>query len=267
METKSNSLVTIPGAIIIAGAFVAIAIIWTHKAPPSAVANTAGANQAAAVANAKVPDVSGSDHILGNPNAPVKIIEYSDPSCPYCKAFYPTMTKVMQDYGASGKVAWIYRSFPLDKPDENGNVLHPNAGHESQALECAAALGGNDKFWAFANRLYDITPSVTSESPQGLDQNQLPEIARFVGLDVVSFNDCLSSGQYKNKVEKQYLDGLNAGISGTPYSFIVTPSGSQIPLVGAQPYATVKSAIDTILSDPSAAAPADTSSSASTGTN
>lgn len=260
-QTKHNSLVTIPGAIIIAGALVAIAVIWTHKAPESAT-NVAANNalQAAAVGNATVPPVSSSDHILGNPQAPVKIIEYSDPSCPYCKAFYPSMEQVMQTYGPSGKVAWIYRSFPLDQPDQNGQALHPNAGHESQALECAAALGGNDKFWAFANRLYDITPSVTPTSPQGLDQNQLPEIAKYVGLDVNSFNTCLSSGKYKNAVEKQYLDGVNAGITGTPYSFLVTPSGSQIPLIGAEPYSTLKTAIDAILADPSSA-PASTGDS------
>ena len=101
-----------PTAIIIAAAIIAIGLIVAFK--------PAGKTTA--------------DHILGNPNAPIKLVEYSDPSCPFCRLFTPTVEKVMDDYGASGQVAWVYRSFPLDKPDANGDVLHKNAGHESQAL-------------------------------------------------------------------------------------------------------------------------------------
>jgi len=153
----------------------------------------------------------------------------------------------MADYGSSGKVAWVYRSFPLDKPDADGNILHKNAGHESQALECAASLGGNDKFWAFEKQLYQITPSVTSATPNGLDQNQLPVIAKSVGIDTTAFNNCLSSGQFQSKVEADYTDGLNVGVSGTPYSVLVTPAGNKIPMAGAEPYTTLKAAIDALL--------------------
>lgn len=246
MENKSQAI-TLPGAIIIAGAIIAIAIIWV-KQP---IKPTTGDNTAA-LANAKsgeinMREVSTKDHIYGNPNAPVKIVEYSDPSCPYCKTFNPTMERIMTEYGPAGKVAWIYRHFPLDKPDQDGFILHKNAGQESQAMECAAALGGNEKFWAYEKLLYETTPSVTQNTPNGLDQKKLPEIAKSVGIDPVAFNECLSSGQFKDKVEADYLDGINAGITGTPFSVIVTPSGTKIPLPGAQPYANIKTAIDTLL--------------------
>ncbi|MBU6231028.1 thioredoxin domain-containing protein [Patescibacteria group bacterium] len=244
MQPKTNIL-NIPGAIIVAGALVAVAIIWTQRAP------TVTAPQAATLPTSKVDlaPVTAADHILGNPNAPIKIVEFSDPSCPYCKAFNPTMVQIMDEYGPSGNVAWVYRSFPLDKPDANGHILHPNAGHESQALECAASLGGNDKFWAYEKELYTVTPSVTAQTPNGLDQSQLPKIAQDVGLDPAAFSACLSSGKFKAKVDASYTQGLNAGVNGTPTSFIITPAGSDIALPGAQPYSTIKNMIDSLLTE------------------
>jgi len=253
MDTQPRrTSLTLPAAIIIAGALVAVAIIWQKKPvsiTPAPNANAAAVLQSPQPASSDISPVTAADHILGDPNAPVKIVEYSDPSCPFCKMFNPTMIKMSDTYGPSGKVAWVYRSFPIDKPDADGNILHKNAGHESQALECAASLGGNAKFWAYEKKLYDITPSVTQDTPQGLDRTQLPVIAKDVGLNPIDFNDCLSSGQFKDKVEAQYQDGVRAGITGTPTSFIITPKGTIIPLVGAQSLAILKSTIDTLLTD------------------
>lgn len=245
-QSQNSSMITLPGAIIIAAAIITGAIIWVNK-PAVVPKNEASAVNAIAEINLK--PVTSADHILGNPNAQIKIVEYSDTACPFCKMFNTTMEQIMTEYGPSGKVAWVYRPWPLDKPDPNGYVLHKNSGHEAQALECAASLGGNDKFWVFEKRLYEITPSVTGTTPEGLDQKQLPEIAKFAGIDTVAFNDCLSSGRFKEKVEASYVEGLNAGVAGTPYSIIITPSGSKIPLNGAQQYSTVKSAIDALLSE------------------
>lgn len=246
MDQSKSSPITLPAAIIIAGALIAVSIIWVKKP-----ANDQIVNQGDKTAEVKIRQISANDHILGNPGAQVKIVEYSDASCPFCKTFNETMVKIMDEYGPSGKVAWVYRHFPIDKPGTrpDGGILHPNAGNEAQAMECAAFLGGNEKFWAFEKRLYEVTPSVTSVSPEGLDQKLLPEIAEYVGLDKVSFNECLTSGEFKAKVEADYLDGVNAGASGTPYSIIVTSSGGKIPLVGAQPYPVVKNVIEAILSE------------------
>lgn len=242
-ETK-HSVLNIPTAIIIAGAIIAGAVIYTMKPAPSA-------NREADLTSNEIKAVTANDHILGNPNAKIKIVEYSDPSCPFCKIFHNTMRKVIDNYGKSGDVAWVYRHFPIDKPGTrpDGTALHPNAGHEAQALECAGALGGNDKFWAYTNRLYEITPSVTQDTPNGLDQKELYNIAKYVSLNDNDFRICLDSGRYKDKVEASYLEGLNIGIQGTPMSFIITPAGKNVPVEGAQPYETIKSSIDAILAD------------------
>jgi len=215
-QTPRSSLLTLPGAIIIAGAIIAIAIIWVKK-PASTVPATNTTDDRQAQETVNLSPVTAADHILGNPNAAIKIVEYSDPSCPYCKLFNPTMASIMDQYGPSGKVSWVYRSFPLDKPDADGNILHPNAGHESQALECIASLGGNDKFWAYEKNIYAKDTTGTS----GLDQKLLPLMAKELGLDTTTFNKCLSSGQFKDRVDADSASGVTAGVSGTPTSFLV----------------------------------------------
>ncbi len=244
-ESKPQSVLNIPTAIVIAGAIIAVAIIYTMKP----VSNS----QQVVLPNTqqKVKAVNAKDYILGNPSAKIKIVEYSDPSCPYCKIFHNTMRRIMTDYGKTGNVAWVYRHFPIDKlgtrPD--GSALHPNAGHESQALECAGAIGGNDKFWAYTNRLYEITPSVTANTPEGLDQKELYNIAKFVSLDAGEFKTCLDSGRFKEKVEASYNEGLTAGVTGTPMSFMLLPGDKQVQIPGAEDYALLKQSLDSALAE------------------
>lgn len=87
-------------------------------------------------------EVTEEDHIRGSFDAPFILVEYSDIDCPYCARFHETMTQVMNTYGDSGQVAWVYRHFPLTQ-------LHPNAGLKAEASECFAELGGNDTFWNY----------------------------------------------------------------------------------------------------------------------
>ncbi len=244
-NTSRSQLVTIPGAIIIAGALIAATLLYVMH-PAKQTKDTKTVSDQPVVS---MRPVSSSDHILGNPDAPIKIVEYSDASCPYCKMFNPTMEQIMAEYGPSGKVAWIYRNWPLDKPDTNGRILHKNAGHEAQALECAASVGGNDKFWAFEKHLYETTPSVTGDTPNGLDQSKLPILAKDVGIDQKAFTDCLASGKFQSKVDADFIDGINAGVGGTPYSIVMNSSGTKIPINGAQPYSIVKATIDSLLSE------------------
>lgn len=185
-----------------------------------------------------VKPVTPEDHILGDPNAPVKVIEFSDFECPFCKGFHSTLKQVMAEYGQAGKVAWIYRHFPLDD-------LHSKARKEAQGAECANELGGNEAFWAYAESIFEVTPS-----NDGLDLSQLPQIAEKVGLDRTKFEACLEGdergGKFADHIEADYQDARAAGGTGTPYTIIVA-KGEAFPLTGAQPYGAIKAIIDLAL--------------------
>lgn len=94
--------------------------------------------------------VTLDDHIIGDINAKIIIVEYSDFECPFCKVFHKTMHEVIKNSG--GEVAWVYRHFPIPG-------LHPKAFHEAEATECAWEQKGNDGFWKYADKIFDITPS------------------------------------------------------------------------------------------------------------
>ena len=131
---------------------------------------------------------------------------------------------------SKGQVKWVYRHFPIDQ-------LHPvKARKEAAASECAAELGGNDAFWKFADRFYELTPS---NNRTDLD-TVLPQIAREIGLDEAKFASCLASGRHDRRIEEDRQNAIATGGRGTPWSIIVSKSGKTYPLSGAQPYAVVK---------------------------
>ena len=238
-------------AIVLAAVIIAGVLLYIYR--PSAnsqpTANSQVAPSATVPDTSSLPPITAADHILGNPNAPIKIVEYSDPSCPYCKMFQSTMLQVMQTYGASGKVAWVYRQFPLDKPDQNGNILHANAGAQANAFECAASVGGNAGFWAFEKDWFNIFPQDGADETSIVDNQQIIQTAKDVKLDTSAFNDCVLGDKFAAAIDKVYQGGYDLGISGTPTSYIVTATGQPIAIQGAQPYATLSAAIDAILAD------------------
>lgn len=233
MEKKNLS---VPAAIIVAGIIIAGAIFMTQGgiAKDKDLSDKDAGNTKEEALNGPSP-VTTADHILGNPKAPITIIEFSDTECPFCKRFHDTMEQIMDKYGKTGKVAWVYRHFPLDS-------IHSKARKEAEATECAAELGGNQKFWDYTGRLFDITPA-----NNGLDPAQLPEIAEFVGLDKVRFNECLASGKWADKVEENLKDGIASGARGTPYS-VVLKDGKIVGVInGAQPIENVEAQIEALL--------------------
>jgi len=229
MENKSNY--STPIAIVLAGIIIAGAMYFSDG--KKEVTPVTPEKQVSGLDN--VRPVTTSDHIRGNPNAPVVIVEYSDTECPFCSRFHATMKQVMDEYGKAGKVAWVYRHSPLDQ-------LHPKSRKEAAAQECAAELGGNDKFWEYTDRIYEITPA-----NNGLDAAELPKIAEYVGLDVAKFNICLASGKYDAKIQADIDNAQATGGQGTPWSVVIAKDGTKSSLNGAYPYANVKQIIDTLL--------------------
>ena len=246
-NAKNKDNLSIPLAIVFSGILVAGAIFLSEKQAPKPVvqgAQVPAREQVGADSeNAPVDllTLKNDDHVLGNPNADVLIIEYSDTECPYCKRFHTTMLEVMDQYGKSGQVAWVYRHFPLDQ-------LHPKARKEGEALECANELGGNEAFWKYTDRLYEITPS-----NNGLDLAELPKIATTVGLDAAKFNACLDSGKYATRIQRDFESGANLGVRGTPYSVVWNrKTGKQMPMNGAYPFENIKTILGLVIEAPSA---------------
>jgi len=205
MQEQNKSLY-IPAAIILAGFVIAGGIYFSNKGNTPATENKP---EAVKQSDIVVSPVSANDYIRGNPNAPVTIVEFSDTECPFCKMFQNTMRSVIDTYGKDGKVAWIYRYFPLDQ-------LHSKSRKEAEAIECVGSLGGNEAFWKMLDSVYANTPS-----NDGLDPAQLPVFAKEAGVDVIKFNACLSSGKFAKLVEADLQDGIKAGAQGTPYSVLI----------------------------------------------
>lgn len=172
------------------------------------------------------------DHIRGNPEAPVTLVEYSDFECPFCKRFHDTVKKLVEESG--GQLKWVYRHFPLEE-------LHPvKARREALASECAAELGGNEAFWKFADRFYELTPSNNRTDVDTV----LPRIAREIGLDQAKFAACLASARHDRRVQEDYENAAATGGRGTPWSIVVSKGGKTYPLSGAQPYAAVRELVE-----------------------
>lgn len=240
MESSSKNSLLIPASIIIAGVFVAGAIFITKQ--PTGSPTT---NPAAITANAdNMQPISEKDHIWGNPNATVKLVVYSDTECPFCKAYDSTLKQAMDVYGKDGKLAIIYRHFVVV-----GNPkYHPKAGKEAEALECAAELGGNDKFWEY-QKLLVSKKDFTKEPVVGVDPKDLPKLAATIGINQAKFTTCLDSGKYAKLVSESFQLAVDAGGKGTPYTVVVT-GGQKVPIsAGAIPFSQLKAIIDAALKE------------------
>lgn len=242
LVVKSSSF-GVPVAIVIAGGLIAAAVYFGGGTTPVQLVASGqqAANPPAAQPAAQPPQpiigsvrpVDASDHVRGPQNAKVTLIEYSDLECPFCKRFHPTMQQLLQEY--PNDVRWVYRHFPLD-------ALHSKARKEAEATECANELGSNDKFWAYVDRLFEVTPS-----NDGLDLVELPKIAETVGLNRAQFESCLNGGKYAKHIQDDVDDAQAAGGRGTPYTVVLAANGQKFPLSGAQPYTAVKQLVEQAL--------------------
>lgn len=235
MESKKQlEKLATPLAIVIAGIIIGGALYFSLGNRSSSANGIAQPQQQQTGDLELMKAVTSQDHIRGNPDAPVKIVEYSDTECPFCKRFHETMRQVVD---SNTNVAWIYRHFPLDQ-------LHKKARKEAVATECANELGGNDVFWKYLDRLFAVTPA-----NDGLDPAELPKIAQFVGLDVTKFNECLTSSRYDKHIEEEVQNAVATGGNGTPWSIVVAVNGKKYPLSGAQPYDSVKQLVELALKE------------------
>ncbi len=224
---EKNSF-AIPAAIVIAAALIAGAIYLNgrNNAAPAVATPTENTE------NITIKPVTEKDHIRGNPNAPIMLVEYSDYDCPFCSQFHSTMRQVMNTYGTDGQVAWVYRHFPLEQ-------LHPNAPEIAAASECVAELGGNAAFWTFTDLVFDEKPIETRNGQDYIgstDMSQLPVFAERAGIDRAAFSSCISSGRYDEAIAQDVQEAVAAGGTGTPYTVIVAGNEVLGTIPGAYPF-------------------------------
>ncbi len=218
---------TLPISILIAGVLIAGSLVYS-AGKKSVVRDNQNVldDVPRAVGAIQIKPISADDHVIGNPDALVKIIEFSDLECPFCKQFHATMKKVVQTYG--DKVVWVYRHYPIPS-------LHSKAVKEAEASECAAELGGNQGFWSYLDALFAVTPS-----NNGLDPAELPRFAEKIGLNRTAFMSCLESGKYASRIAEQTKDAeascTDQRECGTPRSIIIAPNGKLIAVPGAFPF-------------------------------
>jgi len=172
------------------------------------------------------------DPVLGNPDAPVTIVEFSDFQCPFCSRFYQqTLPLIEKNYIQTGIVKLVYRDFPLE--------IHRNAVPAHIAAECADEQG---KFWEYHDMLFD-RQSQWQGLLQGSTEEKFSQYASELGMDTTSFESCMKSDEIANEVTQDFQAGAQYGSTGTPTFFIGNEDG-YIKLVGAQPYAAFEAAIN-----------------------
>lgn len=224
-DNKENPFL-IPSAIIVAGALIAFAVVYSGRGGSLPVpGQTSVVNNTAPSASVVLGDLADDDPALGDPNAPVTMVEFADFQCPFCgRMFSDTLPQIKEKYVKTGKVKFVYRDFPLSS-------IHPFAQKAAEAGECADDQG---KFW----QLHDIIYT----RQQQLSHENLKKWAEEVGLNTAQFSQCLDSGKYADEVVKDLQDGQNAGVTGTPATFV---NGRLVS--GALPYAQFEVVIEEAL--------------------
>jgi len=228
---------SLPGAVVIAGILIALAIALTSKPlAPSGAPTTAPEEATSAQKNAllrNVGPITSAEHIYGNINAPITIVEYSDLDCPFCERFHTTLEQILAEY--PDDVRWVYRHLPLD--------FHPHAYSEALIAECVGKLGGSEKFWSILPHLLAV-PS--SQSTEFKTDSIFAETSK-LGIDTAQLQTCYESKEFKTKVDSDMASGAATGGNGTPWSIIIKPDGTYESINGAQPYTVVKAMIEEIL--------------------
>jgi len=175
-----------------------------------------------------------NDPIIGDPNAEITIIEFSDFQCPFCARFNTqTLPSIFEEYISQGKVKLVFRDFPIQS-------IHPNALPASVAAECANEQG---KFKEMHDKLFDNQNQWNKQ--ETIDALSLfKQYALEMKLDSKIFESCLDNGKYIDEIRKDLKDGQDYGVSGTPGFFIGNEKVGYIELKGAQPFESFKKVID-----------------------
>ena len=175
-----------------------------------------------------------NDPIIGNMDAEITIIEFTDFQCPFCARFHvQTLPTIMDEYINKGTVKLVFRDFPIQS-------IHPNALPASVAAECA---NEQKKFKEMHDVLFEKQNKWSNQNIETV-MNTFSQYASDLGLEEKAFDSCLKNGKYIEEIQKDLDDGRTYGISGTPGFFIGNDQIGFIELKGAQPFENFKKVID-----------------------
>jgi protein-disulfide isomerase len=212
------TILTIGGAVVLVVAVIVLLSVKKNMAPVGAITS---------ITPEPRPMANGNE--MGDPNAPIEIVEFSDFQCPACLRFYQDIEpSLVTEYISTGKVHFTYRSMGLWIGSESVAA--------AQAAYCAA---DQDRFWDYHDILF---ANWTGENVGDFTNNRLIAFAETIGLDMNTFRSCFNGHKYSDKVNQDYSDGIKAGVQGTPSILI---NGAMYN--GDLSYTSVKQAIDAAL--------------------
>ena len=174
---------------------------------------------------------SVQDHVYGNRNAEISIVEYAEIECPNCKLLHPVLQKIVDD--SEGRVSLTFRHFPL--------IPHPKSFTEAHALECTAELEGEDLFWEYLVKIYD-----RSSSNNDTDLSILNEIAEDLGIPKDIFRECLESNRHHDRIQEDIGSGFALGVDSVPQLFIVSSTGQVVHFTRTPTIEMLRKTIETL---------------------
>lgn len=178
---------------------------------------------------------SDDDPFIGNSDAKVEVIEFSDYQCPFCRKYWTeTYPQLKEDYIDTGKIKYVFRDFPLN--------FHAGAIPAAVAGNCIRDQLGNEKYFEYHDIVFSEQNKLGTGTIQFGEDEVMIWVGQITGLDMKKFNTCFSDPSQKAEVEADFEAGAKAGVSGTPSFFI---NGKL--LVGAQPYSVIKAEIEKAL--------------------
>ena len=176
-------------------------------------------------------------YILGNSDAEITFVEYSDLECPFCKKLHEsgTIEKILEKY--DWKVNFIFKQFPLG--------FHPQAWMEAEAALCVWDIAWSDKYYEFITNIFKNSQT----NGRSYDINSITELAWNMWVDKTKVAACINAWTNKDLAKTQTLEGSSLfGITWTPWNVLINnKTGEWDKLPWAYPYESFKQKIDSLL--------------------
>jgi len=177
--------------------------------------------------------VENGSPVLGNPNAPITLVEFGDYQCHYCHVFFESIEgKIMKNYIETGKVKMIFKDY---------NIIGKDSVKASQGAHCANDQG---LFWEYHDRLYS---NWTGENNGWASGANLANYAQDIGLEMNQWTDCMSQQKHSKTILDSNEDAKKLQLTGTPAFFVINSNGQVSKLFGAQPFEVFERVFNEIL--------------------